>query len=183
VTESGPGRIGMSMEVRPHAYDPALNPELFEGVLPRRLVAFAIDLVIIMVPIGLAAIFIFFLGLVTFFLGWALFALLYPATIIWALIYLGMTLGGPESATIGMRIMDIEMRTWYGAPAYFVLGAVHAIAFWITISVLTPLVLVVGLLNERRRLLHDILIGTVVINNPLRAQVLRMRRPPAWRYP
>ena len=25
-----------------------------------------------------------------------------------------------------MRAMDIEMRTWYGSPAYFVLGAVHA---------------------------------------------------------
>jgi uncharacterized RDD family membrane protein YckC len=183
MTESGPGRIGMSMEVKPHAYDPSANPELFEGVLPRRLVAFAIDLVIIMVPVGLAAIFIFFLGLVTLFLGWLLFPLLYPATIIWALLYFGMTLAGPQSATIGMRIMDIEMRTWYGAPAYFVLGAVHAIAFWITVSVLTPLALVVGLLNDRRRLLHDILIGTVVINNPLRAEVLRMRRPPAWHYP
>jgi uncharacterized RDD family membrane protein YckC len=183
MTESGPGRIDMSMDARPHAYDPAVNPELFEGVLARRLVAFAIDLVIITVPIAFAAIFVFFLGLVTFFLGWALFPLLYPATIIWALLYFGMTLAGPESATIGMRIMDLEMRTWYGDPAYFVLGAVHAIAFWITFSVLTPFVLVVGLLNERRRLLHDILIGTVVINNPLRAQVLRMRRPPAWRYP
>jgi uncharacterized RDD family membrane protein YckC len=38
-------------------------------------------------------------------------------------------------------------------------------------------VLVVGLLNERQRLLHDILIGTVVINNPVRAQALRMVRP------
>jgi uncharacterized RDD family membrane protein YckC len=45
----------------------------------------------------------------------------------------------------------------------------------ITVSILTPLVLVVGLLNERARLLHDILIGTVVINNPVHAQVLRMR--------
>jgi uncharacterized RDD family membrane protein YckC len=183
MTESGPERIGMSIEVKPHAYDPSANPELFEGVLPRRLVAFAIDLTIITVPVGLAAVFIFFLGLVTLFLGWALFLLLYPATIIWALMYFGMTLGGPGSATIGMRIMDIEMRTWYGAPAYFVLGAVHAIVFWITVSILTPLVLAVGLLNERARLLHDILIGTVVINNPVRAQVLRMRRPPAWHHP
>jgi uncharacterized RDD family membrane protein YckC len=44
--------------------------------------------------------------------------------------------------------------------------------------VLTPLVLVVGLLNERQRLLHDIMLGTVVINNPVRARVLRMTRPP-----
>ena len=71
---------------------------------------------------------------------------------IWALAYYGITLGSPRSATIGMRVMDLEMRTWYGAPAYFVLGAVHAIVFWITVSALTPLVLLVGFFNERRRL-------------------------------
>ena len=60
-----------------------------------------------------------------------------------------------------MRVMDLEMRTWYGAPAYFVLGAVHAIVFWISVSVLTPLILLVGFFNARRRLLHDILVGTV----------------------
>ena len=50
-----------------------------------------------------------------------------------------------------MRVMDLEMRTWYGAPAYFVLGAVHAIGYWITVSFLTPFVLLVGLFNDRRR--------------------------------
>jgi uncharacterized RDD family membrane protein YckC len=116
---------------------------------------------------------------VTFLLGWTLFWLLYPATIIWALVYCGSTLGSPASATIGMRMMDLEVRTWYGAPAYFVLGAVHAIVFWATVSLLTPLVLVVGLLNERHRLLHDFLVGTVVINNPARAHALRMGDPSA----
>ena len=47
--------------------------------------------------------------------------------------------------------MDIEMRTWYGAPAYFVLGAVHAIVFWFTVSFLTPFILLVGFFNQRRR--------------------------------
>jgi uncharacterized RDD family membrane protein YckC len=176
MTENGPKGIGMSLELKPHAYDPSANPELFEGVLPRRLIAFAIDLVIIMLPVALAAILIFFLGLVTFFLGWGLFALLYPATVIWTLLYCGLTPGSAASATIRMRVMDLEMRTWYGAPAYFLLGAVHASVFWITISALTPLVLVVGLLNERRRLLHDILTGTVVINNALRAEARRALR-------
>jgi uncharacterized RDD family membrane protein YckC len=179
MSESGPRGIGVSIELKPHAYDPAANPELFAGVLPRRLIAFAIDLVIIMLPVPLAAIFIFFLGLVTLGLGWTLFPLLYPATVIWALLYCGLTLGSPASATIGMRVMDLEMRTWYGAPAYFLLGAVHAIVFWITISILTPLVLVVALLNERKRLLHDMLIGTVVVNNAVRAQALRMTRRPS----
>ena len=41
-----------------------------------------------------------------------------------------------------MRMMDLELRTWYGAPGYFVLGAAHALVFWATISFLTPLVLI-----------------------------------------
>ena len=77
---------------------------------------------------ALATLFIFLFGLVTFGLGWPLFWLLHPAAIMWALLYYGFTLGSPASATIGMRIMDIQLRTWYGAPCYFVLGAVHALA-------------------------------------------------------
>ena len=131
-------------ELPPHAYDPQTNPELFEGVLARRVVAFIVDLIIIVLPLVIAAIFIFFLGLITFGLGWALFWLLSPASIIWALFYCGMTLGSPASATIGMRTMDLELRTWYGVPCYFVLGAVHAVVYWISISVLSPVILLVG---------------------------------------
>jgi uncharacterized RDD family membrane protein YckC len=166
-------RIGFDVDIKPHAYDPFSNPEYFEGVLARRMIAFLIDLVIITVPVILACIFIFLFGLVTFGLGWGLFFLVVPGSVVWALVYCGATLGAPESATLGMRTVDIEVRTWYGEPCYFVLGAVHAIVFWVTISALTPLVLVVGLLNERRRLLHDFLLGTVVINNERRAALLR----------
>jgi uncharacterized RDD family membrane protein YckC len=72
--------------------------------------------------------------------------------------------------------MGLEMRTWYGAPCYFVLGAVHAVGFWLSASFLTPFVLLVGLLNPRKRLLHDIVLGTIVINNPARADAFRGRR-------
>jgi uncharacterized RDD family membrane protein YckC len=117
----------------------------------------------------LAILFIAVFGIVG--LGWALFWLVSPASIIWALVYYGATLGGPHSATLGMRVMDLELRTWYGAPGYFVLGAMHAVLFWISVSVLSPLVLLIGLFNGRRRLLHDIVLGTVVINNSVRSQV------------
>lgn len=170
---TGPGRSGMSL--KPHAYDPMVNPELFEGVLARRIVAFIIDLIIIAVPLVAASAFIFVIGLVTFGLGWLLFWLLSPISVIWALAYYGFTLGGAASATIGMRAMEIEMRTWYGAPAYFVLGAVHAVVFWVTVSVLTPFILLVGFFNARGRLLHDILVGTVLINAQTRALTLRAR--------
>jgi uncharacterized RDD family membrane protein YckC len=173
MTDDGPGRIGVSIEVKPHAYDPVANPELFEGVLVRRSIAFLIDIIIIAIPVLLAALFVFVFGLITLGLGWVLFKLLWPATVIWALVYYGLTFGSAASATIGMRIMDLEMRTWYGAPAYFVLGAVHGLLYWVTISFLTPLVLLVAFFNERRRLLHDMLVGTIVINAPARAQAER----------
>ena len=162
--------------VPPHAFDPWTQPELFRGVLTRRLFAFLIDVLVLSIPVILACVFIAVFGVVTLGLGWALFWLVSPASVIWALIYYGASLGGPHSATLGMRVMDLELRTWYGAPGYFVLGAMHAVLFWISISVLSPLVLLVGLFNGRRRLLHDIVLGTVVINSSIRNPVAQPAR-------
>ena len=63
--QSEPKRIGVSIEVKPHAYDPATNPELFDGVLARRVVAFLIDLIILAIPVVFPAMFIFVFGIVT----------------------------------------------------------------------------------------------------------------------
>jgi uncharacterized RDD family membrane protein YckC len=184
MSESGSGNSSSGAtwrsgaDVRPHAFDPWAQPELFRGVLMRRSFAFLIDLLVLSVPIILAVIFIAVFGVVTLGLGWALFWLVSPASVIWALIYYGATLGGPHSATLGMRAMDLEMRTWYGAPSYFVLGATHAVVFWISISVLSPLVLLVGLFNGRKRLLHDLVLGTVVINRSVRTSIAPTG--PAW---
>src|SRR5713226_1087333 len=157
-------RAGMNGEPQPDAYDPDKNPEYFEGVLPRRVVAFCVDAVLIIGPIILLALFIFVFGLVTFGLGWFL---------IWAILYVGLTLASPHSATIGMRMVDLELRTWYGGRMYFLLGAVHAIFFWISVTTLSPLILFIALVNRQHRLLHDFLTGTVMINNAARAGALR----------
>jgi uncharacterized RDD family membrane protein YckC len=162
--------------VQPHAFDPDLQPELFRGVLVRRIFAFLIDLVVLSVPVILGYLFIAVFGLITLGLGWALFWLAWPASIVWAIVYYGASLGGPHSATVGMRVMELELRTWYGSPGYFVLGATHAVLFWVSVSFLTPLVLLVGLFNSRSRLLHDVILGTVVINNSARTQVAPVAR-------
>jgi uncharacterized RDD family membrane protein YckC len=172
----GAWRNGGAANFQPHAYDPQTQPELFRGVLTRRVFAFLIDLVVLAIPVILAVLFIAVFGLITLGLGWVLFWLVSPATVIWALIYYGASLGGPHSATLGMRVMDLELRTWYGAPGYFVLGAMHAVLFWISISFLSPLVLLVGLFNNRRRLLHDFVLGTVVINSSVRNPVVQSAR-------
>jgi uncharacterized RDD family membrane protein YckC len=149
------------------AFDPWLDAELFRGVLTKRFIAFVIDLIVLSIPIILAVIFITLFGVVTLGLGWLLFWLVSPFSVIWALIYYGASLGGQHGATIGMRTMGIEMRTWTGEPPYFLLGAVHAVLYWISVSFLTPFITLVGLFNGRRQLLHDMVLGTVIINSPV----------------
>jgi len=166
-------RLGTSDEPRPHAFDPAIQPELFEGVLARRVVAFLIDAAIVLFPILLLAFFMLIFTVVTLGFGVFIFAILGPIAAIWAVLYVGVTLGSAHSATYGMRIMGIQMRTWYGAPMYFLLGAVHAIFFWVLTTALTPLILLITLFNLRRRTLHDYLTGTVVINGEARAASLK----------
>ena len=51
--------------------------------------------------------------------------------------------------------------------------AVHAVAFWVSVTIFSPLILVVCFFNDRHRLLHDMVVGTIVINNDVRASVLR----------
>jgi uncharacterized RDD family membrane protein YckC len=160
-----PARGGLDAEVKPHAYDPVAHPELFEGVATRRVLAFIIDVLIITIPVMLVSIFIFLFGIFTLGFGWVLFWLVSPGSVIWAIVYYGITMGSPASATYGMRAFDLEIRTWYGGPCYFLLGAVHAILFWISISALTPFIVLIGLFNERRRLLHDFVLGTVIVNS------------------
>src|SRR5476649_1608105 len=183
MSDSGSGNTGgawrnggAAPNFQPHAFNPLLQPELFRGVLTRRIVAFLIDLVVLSIPVILVCIFIAVFGVVTLGLGWALFWLVSPASVIWALVYYGASLGGTHSATLGMRVMDLQMRTWTGAPSYFVLGAAHAVLFWVSVSFFTPLILLVGLFNGRRRLLHDMILGTVIINSSVRAPVAQTAR-------
>ena len=51
MAQSEPRRLGVSVELKPHAYDPAINPELFDGVVSRRVVAFLIDFLILSIPV------------------------------------------------------------------------------------------------------------------------------------
>jgi uncharacterized RDD family membrane protein YckC len=174
MTQGEPRSFSADVDFQPHAFDPARNPELFYSVRTRRLCAFLIDAIVVTIPIAFAAIFILLFGFVTFGLGWTLFWFLSPGTVVWAVLYYGFTLGGPYSATWGQRMMGIEMRLWYGAPCYFLLGAVHVILYWVSVATLTPFIVLISLFNGRKRLLHDFLLGTVVVNSA----ALRAGYPP-----
>ena len=64
MAQSEPRRLGVSVELKPHAYDPATSPELFEGVVSRRVVAFLIDFLILSIPVVFVSMFIFVIGIV-----------------------------------------------------------------------------------------------------------------------
>jgi uncharacterized RDD family membrane protein YckC len=147
-------------------YDPMRQPELLDGVLSKRIVAFILDAVIIVVLMVPAALLVFILGFVTFGIGWLLYGVLF---VVVALGYVAFTLGGPASATVGMRWSGLEVRTWNGGRMFPLLAIMHALLFWFSVSILTPLILLVGLFTYRKQLLHDLLLGVVVLNaDPLR---------------
>lgn len=158
-------------------YDASYNPRLYSGVLTKRFVAFLIDLFVLSIPILLLTIFIALFGIVTLGLGWALFWLISPLSVVWALIYYGSSLGGRHGATVGMRMMDIRMLTRTGAPPYFLLGVLHAVLYWVSVSFLTPFIVLVGFFNRRSQLLHDLLLGTVIVNASVSLPVVQPSRP------
>ncbi|CTQ61883.1 MAG: RDD family protein [Roseibium album] len=153
--------------VRQDVFDPVRHPELFSGVRSRRIFAFFIDVIVIALLTFGAGILVFFLGVFTLGLGFLLYGIL-PAAV--ALLYVAFTLGGPLASTFGMRAMGLEMRLWYGAKPYPLLASVHALLFWFSVSLLTPLVLLVSLFSDRKRLLHDMILGVVVINSAYHQQ-------------
>ncbi|MBO6539218.1 MAG: RDD family protein [Rhizobiaceae bacterium] len=132
---------------------------LYDGVRTRRIFAFLLDYVLVallMIPFGIV---VALLGVVTLGLGWLLFGILFPLV---AIIYIWMTLGGPEQATVGMRMMGIRLERLDGRPVDGMLAVVHSVLFWAANAILTPLVLLATLFTDRKRTLHDLLLGTVV---------------------
>ncbi len=131
----------------------------YEGVLSRRIMAFIIDYMLValmMVPFGIL---VFVFGIFTLGLGWALFSFLFPAV---ALIYVWNTLGGPNQATVGMRMMDIRLERLDGERIDGLVAVVHSVLFWAGNVLLTPLILLATLFLDRKRTVHDLLLGTVV---------------------
>lgn len=138
---------------------------LYQGVRTRRMVAFLIDYAIVGVLLIPFAILVAIFGLITLGIGWALFSILFPAV---ALAYIWNTVGGPRQATVGMRIMDIRLERLDGKPIDGLLAVVHSVLFWAANVVLTPLILLATLFLDRKRTVHDLLLGTVVVRNGTR---------------
>ena len=143
-------------------YDPTVRPERYEGVRTRRVFAFLIDATVTLFLMVTAYVVFGVFGVFTFGLLWLLLPAVWPVV---AIVYSVLTLGGPNSATPGMRFTGIEMRTMRGERMYYGLALLHVLGFWISVAILTPLVLLVALFTERKQLLHDLVLGTVAVRS------------------
>ena len=134
----------------------------FDGVRTRRVLAFLIDYLIVAVMTLVAGVVVFFLGILTLGLGWLLYLFLAPLV---AMAYVGLTMGGPYQATPGMRFFAIRVERLDGAPVDPFLAALHGVFFWVLHIVLTPILLGICLFAPEKRLLQDLLLGTVVLRS------------------
>ena len=131
----------------------------FDGIIWARSLAFLADLAVILIAALAATVVFGILGALTFGLLWPGISL----TPLIALAYFTFTLGGPQSATPGMRLQGIELRTWDNRRPGYVQAALQTILFYVTVPLGSLLLLIVPFLNYRRRCLHDYLCGTVFI--------------------
>ena len=145
---------------RPALPDPSTAPELFEGLLTRRVVAFCIDLVVMGAMIVAFAFVGLIAGFLTFGLAWLALVFVVPATIV---LYYGATLGSPKRATIGMQMMDIVLTPTRGQPLDGWMAIIHAAVFWLTTWISWPLSLLFALFTPRRQMIHDLVTGTLMV--------------------
>ncbi|MER8706174.1 RDD family protein [Mesorhizobium sp. M1088] len=131
----------------------------YEGVRARRILAFVIDYFIVALLTIPFAILVFLFGLLTLGLGWMLFSILVPTV---AILYIWNTLGSKDQATTGMKMMGIRLDRLDGSRIDGLTAVVHSVLFWAGNVILSPLVLLVSLFSDRKRTLHDLLLGTVV---------------------
>ena len=115
--------------------DPAVRPELFDGVLWRRAFGF--------IPLA----------------------------------YHTLLLSGRHCATFGMRAMGLQLRSWSGERPMFLQALVHCFLFYLTVGPTFCLILLFALFNRRKRTLHDVLAGTLMVRTPRAAWSVE---PNAW---
>lgn len=148
--------------------EPFAAPGYFRGVITRRVFAYCIDVVLIallLVPAWFlcAAVTVLSLGLLS--PVWLIFGLV-------PVLYHSLLIGGRRSATLGMRMLEIEVRSWTGERPTVLQAFVQTVLFYVTTAATCWLILLIAPFERRRRTLHDILAGTLVIRRFPKPEIL-----------
>lgn len=141
--------------------DPERDRQFYDGVPSRRLVAWFIDLVVILIiGVPLAVMF----GLLTLGFGFVLFPLLVAGV---GFVYRTITIAR-ESSTWGMRFVGIELRRGDGTRFDFLTALLHTalytFAFGIILLQVASCLAMVG--TRYGQGIPDLILGTTAINRP-----------------
>jgi len=127
--------------------DPLIQAQAYRDITLLRMLAYAVDVLIIATIGGGVTLTLWLLTLATLGLLWPLHFLLAPFLVALPLLYHGLQIGSPAAATIGMRVF----------------GLVQTAGFYATLAFFGGLLLLVALFNPQRRALHDLLAGTIIL--------------------
>lgn len=140
--------------------DPERHAAFYDGVLSKRLLAWVLDMVLIVIVTALIVPFTAFTAL--FFL---------PALyLVVGFCYRWITLSG-RSATWGMRLMNIEFLDRNGQRFDAATAFLHTLGYSLSMAFVLPQILSVALMvmSARGQGLSDHVLGSVAINSPDRA--------------
>ena len=156
--------MGMTQDFAARHYlpDPVSAPELFDGILTRRVMAYVVDLAIMGALVLAATLIGGILGFLTFGLAWAALVFVVPGVIV---AYYAVTLGSHKRATIGMQMMDIVLTPTRGQPLDGWMAILHAGLFWLTFWISWPVSLLFALFTPRRQMIHDLVVGTLMVRH------------------
>lgn len=135
------------------------RPEHFESLGRRRAFAYLIDLLFIAIVVWAVAFVLSVLSVISFGLLSPLWAIMGVVP----LAYHTLTIGGGRGSTWGMRLFDVEMRSWNGGRPDYLQAMLATIVFYVSTASTGGLILLLGLFNRRRRLLQDLLCGVVAV--------------------
>ncbi len=144
-----------------HAATSALQEDeiLTSGVLSRRFVAWWFDIVLIGALMAVLYVVTAAFGLLTFGLGWYLL----PWLPLVPFVYHWLTLSSPLSATPGQAIMGLVLRRNADLERPdFVEAAIWIVMYYLTLAVFCP-ALLIALFTVRKRALHDMISGLVLV--------------------
>lgn len=153
-TDMQPEPGAMYSDTFSHLPDPAMQPEFYADVTVKRAMAWIFDIVLIAVitlPIALITIVgLFFIPMIWIAVGF---------------VYRWATISG-KSATLGMRLMSIELRDGFGNRLDPGQALLHTLGYTVSVSMFpVQLVSVVlMMLSERGQGLTDLVLGTVMLN-------------------
>ncbi len=144
-----------------------LHPSDTRGVIFDRSFAYVIDLVILTILGFVLGFVIFIMTIFTFGLLSPLFALLTFLPLLYHSYFLSQ-----QGATPGMNAMGVTMVSLDGSRISLGQAVIATIIFYVTVTATSLLVLLIVFLNDQRRTLHDILTGTIVVNEKIPAATI-----------